>query len=88
MSQTSLLAYESIEPLLGDLQVMVLGYIRTHPCVSDEQIIDGLCKSANTVRPRRVELHRAGWILHDGYTLTKSGRKAKTWSVNESRVVH
>jgi hypothetical protein len=81
-SETSRAAAESMEPAAGTLRAHVLGYIRetAEAGATDEQIQDGMELPANTERPRRRELQRAGLIRDSGQTRpTKSGRAAVVW---------
>lgn len=61
------------------LRERVFAYIEAHEGVTDEQIASGTGLNPSTVRPRRVELARAGRIEVGGYSRTASGRKAQAW---------
>lgn len=81
-SATSEAAAESMEPEAGTLRAEVLNAIRrnTPPGLTDEELQEGLPMPANTERPRRRELERAGLIRDSGTTRpTKSGRQAVVW---------
>ena len=49
------------------------------PRSTDEQIAEGLNMNPSTVRPRRLELERAGRIEPAGASKTRSGRRAVGW---------
>ncbi len=81
-SQTSLEAAESIRPIASSIRERVYNVIAVgHLPMTDDEIIDALRLSPNSVRPRRVELHAAGRIEPCGTKKTKSGRNAVTWRV-------
>ena len=48
--------------------------------MTDEEVIDTTGMAPNTARPRRVELHRQGYIVLAGFTRpTRSGKRAQVW---------
>lgn len=83
-SETSRAAAESMEPAANTLRFKVLDAIRAS-CgagYTDEELQVGLKMAANTERPRRRELERAGLIRDSGQTRpTLSGRAAVVWVV-------
>lgn len=62
---------DKIRPYVKTARYRVWDYIRRNPGCCDQEIRDGLDMSPNTVRPRRVELERAGLIRPRGLTKTK-----------------
>lgn len=80
-SPTSIAAAAAIRPARPNLREKVYAAIAEHGPLTDEQLADLLEMNPSTVRPRRIELQRAGRIHEAGKTKTKSGRKAVTWNV-------
>ncbi len=83
-SQTSLDAAESITPALNALQKELLAYfvVMGKGGATDEEAANDLGWNPSTLRPRRVELHRAGLIKDSGSRRnTMAGRKAVIWVV-------
>ena len=80
-SATSHAAAAQIAPEAPNLRERVFAYIEAHGALTDEQIAAGTGLNPSTVRPRRVELARAGRIEVAGYSHTTSGRKAQAWRV-------
>lgn len=78
-SITSIEAAEAISPHVNELQARVLEFVRSHPGVTDEQIVEGTGLAPNTARPRRIELARKRLIVEAGEGKTRSGRRAVTW---------
>jgi len=84
-SVTSRDAADMIRPAATTIRGQVFDWIVTYGPVTDEQISDGLEMNPSTVRPRRIELHRAGMIgPHPVVGRTKSGRSAVRWVAIES----
>ncbi len=79
-SATSHDAAEAIKVNAGTLRAKVLeGIVRWGPC-TDEYLAETLHMNPSTLRPRRVELLRAGLIArHEEDGRTRSGRKAARW---------
>jgi hypothetical protein len=80
-SHTSYEASQAIKPERANLRQRVYDYVAAHPGVTDQQIAAGTGLDPSTVRPRRVELARAGQIELVGFSHTTSGRKAQAWAV-------
>ena len=78
-SQTSREAALSIVSELGTLQAEVLAYIRLNGPVTDAEVISGLGRGANSIRPRRIELLKAGLIRPWGKVMQPNGRRAQLW---------
>ena len=78
-AHTRAAADEAMRPLRAVLREEVFGCIVVNGPVTDEQIVDLTQMNPSTVRPRRLELERAGRIKAEGTAKTKSGRKAVTW---------
>lgn len=70
-----------IKPDRKRLQGIVLACIEAHGPVTDERIAELTGLAANTARPRRLELERAGRIEAVGASRTRSGRRAVAWAV-------
>lgn len=86
-SNTSAAAAARIQPAASTLRAQVLEELRRHLEVgglTDEQLQANLGMGANTERPRRIELVRAGWVKDSGRRrLTQSGREAVVWTYIE-----
>lgn len=82
-SATSKAAADRALPKAGTKRAMVLECIKRHPIgLTDEQIQWQLDMPANTQRPRRVELVKAGLVKDSGKTrLTEGGDLAVVWVV-------
>lgn len=80
-SQTSHDAAISMRPHSESLRVRVLRAIEgALPVgITDQELSTFLKLDENTVRPRRVELVKAGLIESCGTRPTKSGRQANVW---------
>jgi predicted ArsR family transcriptional regulator len=57
----------------------ILVALAKHGPLTDEQIIERTGLGANTARPRRVELVRAGLVIAVGKGRTAGGNRAVTW---------
>lgn len=82
---TSLWAALAIAPHVNRLAGVVLDAIRA---AGERGMTDGEIQAAtgldgNTVRPRRVELERAGLIAACGTRATAAGRQAAVWVAKE-----
>lgn len=89
-SNTSAAAAARIEPVAGTLRMVVLAEFKRHRGgLTDEELVAVLSDrlyppSENTVRPRRVELVRHGWLRDSGRRRnTRSGRAAVVWEYVE-----
>lgn len=81
---TSLAAAHAIEPHAGRLQQIVLDAIRNagELGMCNHELEELLDLSGNTVRPRVVELRRAGLVERSEiYRKTPSGRMAIAWRI-------
>lgn len=81
-SLTSREAADSMRPYVAGLQAEVLAYIADHGPVTDAQLIAAL-GNPNSIRPRRVELVAAGYVVQDGTVVQPNNRKAATWRIVE-----
>jgi len=79
-SDTSRAAAESVQSKTANLREIVYNTLAQCP-MTDEELINKLGLSQNTVRPRRVELLHAGRVEPDGRRATSSGRAATVWRV-------
>lgn len=80
-SVTSAAAADSLDAkALNALQRRVLEFIGWRQAgATDEEIADELGMNPSTVRPRRIELARRGFIAEAGTRRTRSGRMATVW---------
>jgi predicted transcriptional regulator len=80
-SQTSLMAFEQIKPELSRLQALVYAAVASRQGSTDNDLerLTGL--KGSTLRPRRVELQREGWIKQRGAVRQENGRIATVWVV-------
>jgi hypothetical protein len=82
-SATSTAAAEAIEPKLGSLQLKVLRLLASYGPLSDETI-DRLGLARSTLRPRRVELTKAGYVVDSGDRVKgESGLLMTLWTLSE-----
>ena len=80
LSDTSVAAAQSIQPHRARALDKVLAAIATWGPITDEELSIRLGMNPSTVRPRRVELQRAGKIAQHPLTRpTLSGRRAAAW---------
>jgi predicted transcriptional regulator len=85
-SATSEAAAESMEGKSPGLRERVFRVVQgagSYGMTADE-IEEFSFISGNTVRPRLVELRRAGRIQHSGVRQTRSGRRAYVWVAVEA----
>lgn len=80
-SATSRDAAESMRGKTARIRDVVFETLRNRP-MTDEELINEIGISQNTVRPRRVELAQRGLIAEVGKRPTSSGRMAVVWGVN------
>lgn len=81
---TSHYAAERILPKTGTQRSRVLEAIRRQGGLTDEEIADRLGMNPSSVRPRRQELQKAGWVEDSGDRRpTASGAQAIVWTVVE-----
>jgi hypothetical protein len=80
-SPTSVKAAEQIGPSLNTLRERVYRCILSRGPITDEGISAATGLAANTARPRRIELSKAGRIIPAGTLPTASGRSAVAWVV-------
>jgi predicted ArsR family transcriptional regulator len=78
-SATSIAAAESMKHQASRLRDVVLRSI-IEKDGTDEELAERLGLSGNTLRPRRVELVKAGLVIGLGRRKTASGRSAIVWS--------
>lgn len=82
MQSTSLEAYESIEPHLGDIQKVCLHEIIASGTIgmTQQELEDKFLMIASTIRTRVSELCRLGYVVDSGRKRkTRSGRNAIVW---------
>ena len=79
--ETRSMAHISVQPQVKSYRERVYDCIRDHGPIHDEGIAFETGLGANTARPRRIELEKAGRIAASGTQVTRSGRKAVTWVV-------
>ena len=88
-SATSRAAALSVEPKTGTQRAIVLAFLRGcgSSGATDEQMQAQIPLSANTQRPRRVELVQARLVVDSGLTkTTQSGHGAVLWVASECAV--
>lgn len=82
-SVTSREAAESITEAAPTMRQRVLDAIRRFGPISDELLASELDMNPSTVRPRRIELAKAGLIAqHPEKGTTASGRRASLWVIS------
>jgi hypothetical protein len=84
--ETSREAAASVAPRLGALHGKVLAFLRERgpEGATDMQIDDRFRHLSPTMRPRRVELVRAGLVADSGHIVRNTrGRSAKVWVLRE-----
>jgi hypothetical protein len=81
-SPTSQAAAKSIEPRLGEMQRVVLAFLKDRGVqgATDEEMQQGLAMNPSSQRPRRIELLRKG-LIRKSYAKrqTLAGRDAVVW---------
>jgi hypothetical protein len=85
MRDTSLQAYQQLQPRLGELQQIVLVFINAYPDSTDRELAEKIGRpDPNFVRPRRFELVDLGYVECSGKRVCKiSGKIAHTWRVRK-----
>jgi hypothetical protein len=81
---TSANARRQIAPRVPSIRERVYSYIyltESHGA-TDEEIADEMGGNPNTLRPRRIELAKAGRIVPAGTRRTRSGALAVVWRVS------
>ncbi len=84
---TSFIAADGILPKVSKLQSMVLDAHRTHGPMIDEELVALPCfhgYAYSTVRTRRGELVRKGFIRSVGIKLNAGGRPSTIWEATSS----
>lgn len=71
IQQTSLQAYEQVQPKIGKNQQIIFNLIYIHEGITDAEIGNTLDWPINTVTPRRNELVKLGLIYSKGVRLCK-----------------
>lgn len=80
MQQTTLEAYESIQPKITALQSIVYcAIIKASQGLTDNEICSITGINGSTVRPRRIELERMGLIVGVGIRKGLNGRNSIVW---------
>jgi predicted ArsR family transcriptional regulator len=81
-SPTSVAAAKSQKPKKTEIdREKILVALAKHGPLTDEEIVERTGLGANTARPRRVELVRAGLVVAVGEGRTAGGHRASTWGV-------
>ena len=78
IQQTSLQAYELLQPKLGAKQQEVLSALRVLKQATDKDLARFLGWPINTITPRRLELERAGLVRERG-RVVQNGRTRIVW---------
>ena len=82
IQQTSIIAYNDLQPMLGERQAMVLGAIKNLGSPSNAEIASYLGWSINRVTPRVFELRTYHMVINAGErpcSITK--RTVNTWKI-------
>ena len=79
-SATSVAAAESMRPVTPSLREQVLQALLQRP-QTDQELSRLMGRPDNTIRPRRIELVKAGLVTEFGKRRTASGRLAVVWGV-------
>ena len=82
IQETSLEAYEILQPELGELQEAIYNTITDHPGMSNHDLAQHLDWEINRVTPRVKELRDKGIVIYS-HTKTDKGTKRKVmcWCV-------
>lgn len=84
IQQTSLWAYESVKPGLGERQRTVLDVIRNFPGCDNHFISEKLRLPINSITPRVHELRRLGKVRAAGtHRSALTGRTVMGWEVTD-----
>lgn len=84
MQDTTLAAYESVQPALNTLQRKVLAKLSLRPAgMTDEELTDALgAENRSTFRTRRSELVKLGLVKATGQKRPmRSGRLSNVWAI-------
>jgi len=69
-------------PVAQTQRARLLAWLTAHPCVTDEEIAEGVGMNPSAARPRRRELVEAGVVRKvDMDGRTRAGRRAARWEV-------
>ncbi len=80
-SSSSRIAAERVRPRSGTQRAKVLHLLMYEGPMTDEEMQERLVMSANTQRPRRVELVQQGWVRDSGLRRpTSTGQDAVVWT--------
>lgn len=79
-SDTSSAAAQSMRGKTASIRERVLLALRERP-MTDEDLISAMGGGPSTIRPRRVELMKAGLVEKVGEAIGESGRRAAIWGV-------
>lgn len=79
---TSIEAYKSIQPTLGDMQRFIYKAIQKNPGMSNHDISRFLQLEINKVTPRVKELRTMNLVIFSHYKKDrKTGRKVMCWTI-------
>lgn len=80
MQQTSLDAFSSVRPSLGDRQQMVYDLIRCFGPLTNKEVSSLSGLPINSVTPRTLELRKLGLVVEsEELTDVATGRRAIAW---------
>jgi len=69
-------------PVAQTQRARLLAWLTAHPCVTDEEIAEGVGLNPSAARPRRRELAESGVVCKvDMGGRTRAGRRAARWAV-------
>lgn len=82
VQQTSLFAFEEIQPKIGKKQKAVRDMLALHADMTDKELAYALGWEINTVTPRRGELVKAGFVVWaQTRPCKRTSKRAHAWKV-------
>ncbi len=81
--QTSLESYFIILSSMNELQRKVYKSLETESDQTDCDLEKSTGLKGSTLRPRRIELEKAGLIEESGIVKQSNGRSARTWRIKK-----
>lgn len=83
IQETSLEAYEEVQPKLERRQRQVLDAVRHYGSACDQQIADFTGLPINSITPRRNELMAKGLLVDHGIGIGPHGRHVHFWGLKK-----
>jgi len=82
IQETSLEAYNVLQPELGKIQTMIYNVLKVYPNSSNHELSEMLDKPINSVTPRVKELRDKGLVICTSHKIDSStNRRVMCWSV-------